>query len=295
MVARLPAGIVVVLAIASLAGCAGPDTGRATFGKTYYIDGAGNWGFGTTTVAKALSEAGYKGSVEAYLWTTSFNPAIDQVNRPMAHLRAAALSDKIRDYLKTYPDNDVNLIALSAGTGVATWAVEALPKGMKVNNMVLLGSSLSSTYNMTRAFEHIRGRVYVYYSQFDPILSGPVRILGTIDGSLEGDAVGLVGLHPRGGANLSSRIVNTPWRQEYADYGWAGGHTDSTSEPFIRRYVAPYITAGSGVRAGSTPRAPTASYRGPVAFPRNPAATSSDSAASTRVPVSVPRNPNTTG
>jgi hypothetical protein len=252
MFARLPAGLIAALAWVSLAGCAGTDPGRANFGKTYYIDGAGNWGFGTSSVAKALTQAGYKGSVEAYLWTTSFNPAIDQVNRPMAHLRAAALSDKIRAYLKTYPDNDVNLIALSAGTGVAIWSVEALPKGMKVNNMVLLGSSLSSTYNMTRAFEHIRGRVCVYYSQYDPILSGPVRILGTIDGVIDTDAAGLVGLHPRGGAMPSGRISNLAWRPEYSDYGWAGGHTDSTSEPFIRRFVAPWIMGMGGARVAAS-------------------------------------------
>jgi pimeloyl-ACP methyl ester carboxylesterase len=238
MLARRLAGIVAILLVAGVAGCAGLEDERASLGKTYYIDGAGNWGFGVTEVARALDEAGYKGSVEAFLWTTSFNPAIDQVNRPAAHLRAAGLSDKIRGYLKTYPDNDVHIISLSAGTGVGTWAVEALPKGYRIKNMVLLGSSLSSTYDMTRAFEHIKGRVYVFYSSYDPILSGPVRILGTIDGSTE-DAAGLVGLHPRAG--YKGRVVNIPWRPEYAEYGWAGGHTDCTSEPFVQRFVAPYI------------------------------------------------------
>jgi pimeloyl-ACP methyl ester carboxylesterase len=231
------------------AGCAGPDRLRDNFGKTYYIDGAGNWGFGVTEVARALNDAGYKGSVEAYMWTTSFNPAIDQVNRPAAHLRAAALTGKIHDYLKEYPDNDVNIISLSAGTGVGTWAVEALPNGVKINNMVLLGSSLSSTYNMTRTLEHMKGRVYVFYSSYDPILGGPVKVLGTIDGSMD-DAAGLVGLQPRPGQQ--GRIVNIPWRPEYAEYGWAGGHTDSTSEPFVQRFVAPYITANQ-VRPAAQP------------------------------------------
>jgi pimeloyl-ACP methyl ester carboxylesterase len=252
MFTRLSAGLVVLLALASLAGCAGPDDGRANFGKTYYIDGAGNWGFGVSEIAKALQAAGYKGSVEAYMWTTSFNPAIDQINRPAARIRAAGLSDKIRNYLKTYPDNDVNIIALSAGTGVATWAVEALPKSMKVNNMVLLGSSLSSTYDMARAFEHIRGHVFVYYSQYDPILSGPVRILGTIDGSL-GEPAGLVGFHPKGG--LRGKVTNYAWRPEYAEYGWAGGHTDSTSEPFVRRFISQHIVSPGSTRRSVPARA----------------------------------------
>jgi len=255
MLARRVAAIVAMLLVASIAGCAGQNNGRAAFGKTYYIDGAGNWGFGVTEVARALEAAGYKGSVEVYVWTTSFNPALDQVNRPAARLRAAALSKKIRNYLKTYPDNDVNIIALSAGTGVGVWAVEDLPVGYKISNMVLLGSSLSSTYDMTRAFEHIKGRVYVFYSPYDPILSGPVRVLGTIDGSFS-DAAGLVGLQPR--PAYKGRIVNLPWRPEYAEYGWAGGHTDCTSEPFVRRFVAPYIM---GLGEGRPGRArPAGSY-----------------------------------
>ncbi len=250
-------GLLMSLALIALAGCASPeDRARANFGKTYYIDGAGNWGFGVSEVAKALDAAGYKGSVEAYMWTTSFNPAIDQVNRPAAHLRAAGLSDKIRDYLKTYPDNDVNIISLSAGTGVGTWAVEALPKDMKINNMVLLGSSLSSTYDMTKTFAHMKGRIFVYYSSADPILGGPVRVLGTIDGGMA-DAAGLVGLQSRGAPR--GRIVNIPWRPEYAEYGWAGGHTDSTSEPFIRRFVSQHIIAAS------TPaRPPARAHASPV-------------------------------
>jgi len=211
------------------------------FGKTYYLDGAGNWGFGATEIARALKEAGYEGSFEVYMWTTSFNPAIDQVNRPLAHLRAAFLADKIAQYLKRYPDNDVNIIALSAGTGVAVWAIEALPDDLKVNNVVLLGSSLSSNYDMSKALKHIKGKVYVYYSPHDAVLSGPVKILGTIDGRYDVPAAGLVGLHPPGGGQ--GKIVNIPWRAEYAKFGWAGGHTDCTSLPFVKRFIAKHIVS----------------------------------------------------
>ena len=224
---------------------------REEFGKTYYIDGAGNWGFGVAEVARGLQAAGYRGHVEAYLWTTSFNPAIDQVNRPAAHLRAAILTEKIQEYLRNHPRNDVNIIALSAGTGIAVWAVEALGAPHKVNNLVLLGSSLSSDYDMRAALAKTRGQVYVYYSRYDTILDGPVRLLGTIDGKMGVDAAGLVGLHPRGGGR--DRIVNIGWAPQYQRYGWTGAHTDCTSEPFVRRYIAAHVTPGTG--AGPAPRA----------------------------------------
>jgi len=240
--------------LAPLAGCMDP---REDFGKTYYIDGAGNWGFGVAEVAQGLQAAGYSGHVEAYLWTTSFNPAIDQVNRPAAHLRAAILTQKIQDYLSNHPGNDVNIIALSAGTGIAVWAVEALESPYRVNNLVLLGSSLSSDYDMRKAVTKIKGQVYVYYSRYDTILDGPVRMLGTIDGKMDVDAAGLVGLHPRGGGQ--GRIVNIGWGPQYQRYGWTGAHTDCTSEPFVRRYIAAHVMPRAGTDPSPGARAAAAS------------------------------------
>lgn len=255
--------IVALLLTAHLAGCMDP---REKLGKTYYLDGAGNWGFGVAEVARGLQQAGYKGHVEAYLWTSSFNPAVDQINRPLAHLRALILTGKIQDYLRRHPHNDVNIIALSAGTGVAVWAVEALEPDYKVNNLVLLGSSLSSDYDMSKALSRIKGRVFVYYSPQDPILDGPVRILGTIDGKLGADAAGLVGLHPPGGTQ--GKIVNISWEPRYEVYGWTGAHTDCTSEPFVRRFIAAHVMGPDNRRPGRpTPARPTQHSPQPLSPP----------------------------
>lgn len=208
------------------------------FGKTYYLDGAGNWGFGLSTVPRGLRNAGYQGNVEAYIWTTSFNPAIDQVNVGANKLRALILTGKIEDYLRRNPGNDVNLIALSAGTGIAVWAIEALKPPHKVNNLILLGSSLSNNYPMGKALSNIKGKVYVYYSPHDEVLSGAVRAIGTVDrGSSE--SAGLTGLHPPGGTR--GKIVNIRWRPQYERFGWTGSHTDATSEPFVQRYLSRHI------------------------------------------------------
>jgi hypothetical protein len=246
------------VALSLAAGCVDP---REKFGKTYYIDGAGNWGFGVAEVARGLEEAHYPGHVEAYMWTTSFNPAIDQINRPFAHLRAAIMTAKIQDYLNRFPHNDVNIIALSAGTGIAVWAVEALEPQYKVADLVLLGSSLSSDYDMSKALQRIKGRVIVYYSPHDTILDGPVRVLGTIDGKLGVDSAGLVGLRPPGGGG--GKIKNIGWAPTYEQYGWTGAHTDCTSEMFVREVLsADVMPAGAGTpaRAGRARRG-----SGPVA------------------------------
>jgi hypothetical protein len=226
------------------AGCGGGggmfDAPGDDHGKTYYLDGAGNWGFGIADVPAGLRNANYKGNVEAYIWTSSFNPAVDQVNIPMNKMRAMILTEKIKGYLRRWPHNDVNLIALSAGTGIAVWAVEGLEPPYQVNNLVLLGSSLSENYDMSKALRNIKGKVYVYYSPHDEVLGGMVRAIGTVDrGGTE--SAGLGGLHPPGGGR--GKIVNIGWRPEYEQYGWTGSHTDATSEPFVRRYISRHIVA----------------------------------------------------
>jgi hypothetical protein len=207
-------------------------------GITYYLDGAGNWGFGVADVPAGLKKAGYKGRVENYMWTTSFNPAIDQRNRLGNELRAAGLADKIKAYLKNHPDNDVNIIALSAGTGVAIWTVEKLKPPAKVNNVILLGSSLSFDYDVSKALANMKGMIYVYYSRYDSVLEGPVKAIGTVDGKFGTDAAGLVGLRPPSG---SARIKNYGWDRRYQKYGWSGSHTDCTNQAFVSAVLARHI------------------------------------------------------
>jgi len=222
------------------------DTERLdSFGRTYYIDGAGNWGYGVKEVQHGLREAGYKGRIINYTWSPTLNPALDQtIGRPAARRKGKGLGDQITRYLTKYPDNDVNIIALSAGTGVAIWACEHIGPNVKANNVIMLGSSLSSSYDMSKALNNIKGDVYVYYSPHDAILSGAVRLLGTIDGELGGDSAGLVGLHPV--SCRADNIHNIGWSQRYEQYGWRGGHVDSTSEAFIlsvvSRHVVPQTT-----------------------------------------------------
>ena len=210
------------------------------YGRTYYIDGAGNWGFGVAEVRSGLRQARYKGNIINYTWSPFLNPALDQtIGRGAAHARGVELGKQINGYLQKYPEAEVNIISLSAGTGVCVWACEAVQPPAQVHSIVLLGSSLSSNYDMREALKHIGGGVYVYYSSQDGILEGPVRALGTIDGRMDSPSAGLVGLHPPGGA--AGKIFNIGWSSRYEAYGWAGGHTDSTSEPFVANVLARHI------------------------------------------------------
>ncbi len=210
----------------------------AIHGITIYLDGAGNWGGGGEELRRGLRAAGYRGLVEQYLWTTSFNPLVDQLNIVAAKIRAHALSGRIQSYRRQYPNTSIHLVALSAGTGVATWAVEALNEDSKIDNMILLGSSLSHDYDMTHALAHMKGKIYVYYSPHDCVLE-KVRIIGTIDGKRGVDSAGYIGLTAPPG--LEDRVVNTAWSRDWLQYGWTGAHSDCTNAVFVRKEISRHI------------------------------------------------------
>ncbi len=250
---RIITTLLILFCVVGMCGCQKRSTAE-NFGKTYYLDGAGNWGFGASEVPGGLQQAGYHGDVELYVWTLSFNPLVDQLNIPGAKLRASALARRIENYHERYPNRKINLIALSAGTGVATWAIEGLKGGATVNNLILLGSSLSHDYDMRLALSKMTGKIFVYHSPYDEVLE-TVKIVGTIDGKRGVNSVGAVGLKaPRG---MEGRVVNTPWNRSWVRLGWAGAHTDCTNQKFIRYEIAKHILDGSSARPPSTHRRPT--------------------------------------
>ena len=240
---------VLLLSIVVVSGCSNyrkPNRWER-YGKIYYLDGAGNLGYGQDTVPRGLRAAGYRGDFEPFIWTTFTGPLADQIIGINARAKANDLAKKIIHYRRRFPKTTVDIIGLSAGTGVTVWAVENLPAGMMVDNLVLLGSSLSSNYDMVKCLRHIRGKVYVMYSSRDAILTGFVPITGTMDGSHFVQPAGLVGFRPPSGAGATIRklyrekIVNIPWRPSFARLGYAGGHTDGTSYRFVKYFIAPKL------------------------------------------------------
>lgn len=235
---------IVSLSVLAVVGCNDP---KEKFGRTWYLDGAGNLGFGVGEMVHGLEKAGYRGQVSAFHWSLTMNPLADQFFKPLAGLGSGRLAGCIEGYLKRHPDNDVNVVALSAGTAVALDAVKHLKPPNKINNMVLLAASVSCQYDVRPVLKNMKGKIYVYYSQNDAMLSGPVKVLGAFGGKLGDDPAGLCGLHAPGSGY---RVVNIPWRPRYQKYGWTGSHTSCVSEAFVERIVSRHIVPSS--RFGTT-------------------------------------------
>lgn len=233
--------------LACLCGCTPTFSERSKLGWTIYCPGAGNTDFGENGIRKGLEAAGYQGEVAAYLWTVSFNIAIDQTVRINARIRAVQLARLIEQYIDWYhehrepddpPEPRVYLIGLSAGTGIAVWACENLKEGYMVDTVVLMSSSLSYDYDLSMALRRIRGRIYNYSSDQDAVLAGPMQIVGTIDGKIATPGAGQIGFQAR---NHADRVVNIRWRSDFMKFGHFGGHTDATNPAFVEAYIADNI------------------------------------------------------
>ena len=231
------------------------STGSRSVGITFYLDGAGNIGFGKESLPLGLADGGYRGYVEHFIWTTYLGPVLDQMWLRHNRREGELLARKIEDYLRLHPGGHVNLVGLSAGTGIAVFALEALRPGARVDHVVMLSSSLSDRYDLSRALSHVNKGIFFFWSPDDPILKRAVPIIGTVDRAGFGAAPA-----GRSGARLPEQITdltrrayqkvyNVRWSPDEGD-GWLRlKHAGSVQRGIIRDQVAPILMNRASVRA----------------------------------------------
>lgn len=238
--------------IALSAGCSAPVklrfTPAETHGKVYYLDGIGCYGYGRDAVPAGFYQAGYRGDVEYWSWSATGTP-LDQLGGPFIRAKGGDLARMVRLYQETYPGRPVSLIGLSAGTGVAVFACEQLPEGVYVDEVVLVASSLSQRYNLSKALRHVRGGITLYQTSGDLALGVGARIMGTIDGAPLATSAGLAGFDPPSGLKaddraLYSRVTNVPYSPSFSALGFDGSHMSAVqSSTFVRHKIAPPVMA----------------------------------------------------
>lgn len=256
---------------------------------TYFLDGAGNYGFGKETVPLGLADGGYQGSVEHYIWTTYLGPVFDQVDVGHNRRKGTELARKIEGFLNRYPEGQVNIIGLSAGSGVAIFAVEALRSGYKVENVILLSSSLSANYDLSWALTRVRGGIHFLWSPDDPILRELVPMIGTVDRS--SDRVLPAGVYgarlPRNPAKetvaLYRKVHNIPWQPPPLVGPVKLQHAGSISRTVIRDIVAPIVVRRPPPEPEIQTEAKPRPTRDPEATPARPAARARQKRASDRM------------
>jgi len=246
---RLTFCLLGLAALASLAGCAAPKSNGK--GMMFGCDGSGagaviKWG---PSARRGLTKAGYQGLFGPFRWQTGLGVAADHASS-VAYKRAMAgkLAERIAQHREEFPNDPVYIGGLSAGCAVVIYALEELPDGVSVDQVFLLSSSVSADYDLTAALRHVRGRLFATTSPHDAVLRDLVTVVGTADREASGSAIsGMKGFVPPAGAGdnvralYRAKVVNIPWRPEFANYGNRGGHTDVVAEDFVAKYLAPLV------------------------------------------------------
>ena len=223
-------------------GCSQAKTDTSSsHGDVYYLDGAGggglvrNWGRG---VKSGLEQAGFNGEFIESRWETGLGVMADQVaSEDYKRQKGAEVATMIRKARDADPQAPITLMGLSAGTAVAIFALEALPANYHVDNVILLGASIASDHDISRALSHVNGRLYLFTSEKDAVLSLAVPVAGTAD--REAGTVPAAGL--RGFSRRYAKVAVIPWQSSFAKDGNFGGHTDTTQPRFVKAHIAPLV------------------------------------------------------
>jgi len=211
-------------------------------GLVVCLSGAGAICGEVDRIRAGLAGGGVACAIESFEWSSG-SVLADQVGMAANKAKAAGLARRIEKYQDDYPGCPVHLIGVSAGTGLVVWALEDLGPGRRVENVVLLASSLSSGYCLAGALARVGGRVYNHHSAADLVLGVLVAATGTVDRA-GGDSGGLHGFRPPeddGGERLAlyrDRLAEVGWRPSDAACGHGGDHLGGTNPAYVRERIA---------------------------------------------------------
>jgi pimeloyl-ACP methyl ester carboxylesterase len=244
--------MLLVLLIAMVTGCGSTGTSRfvnLSNGQGYdrglvvCLSGAGGMTGEVDRIRLGLTEGGASCAIESFEWSTGM-VLVDQADFDSNRAKARALARHIEAYRAEYRDRPVHLIGVSAGTGLAVWAVEDLSAGCPIDNIILIGSSLSQNYDLAAALRNIRGHLVNHYSPADMVLSLGVTLAGTVDrgGGISGGLHGFVAPDRAGEETLGLydyRLLQIGWKAEDATLGHLGDHLGGTQPAFVKERIAP--------------------------------------------------------
>jgi hypothetical protein len=190
-----------------------------------------------------LKLGGAADRVELYDWTCHdpWFGALQAYARN--HREAQKIADKIVEHLGANPTAKVVVTAESGGAGPLIWALEKLPAGAMVDDVMLLAPAISPDYDLSAALSHVRGKAYAFTSAGDWLMLGwGTSTFGTIDGK-KVQAAGRYGFVRPKLADMAEykKLVQFPYDSAWMRYFNFGSHAGAMSPSFARHFLAPLL------------------------------------------------------
>jgi hypothetical protein len=203
---------------------------------------------GTTVIDQAwlgaLHDAGAAGDFDVYDWTKNRSSFLDALEAHDENHRVAAQIGKFIEQTRGInPDTPIICCGASGGAGLTVWALEALPRGTTVNDVLLIAPALSPDYDLSAALRHVSGALYYLSSPLDaPTNGGGTLLFGTIDGK-HSAAAGFTGFHQPPGADPAQyrKLVELKYDPAWIAWGNFGSHMGGLSSAFATHVLAPML------------------------------------------------------
>ncbi|MCP4376555.1 MAG: hypothetical protein GY794_10340 [bacterium] len=203
-------------------------------------------------IRKGLTLAGVDHSLQIWHWgrpIPGVGVFLNQVDFLGNYLAAERLAQRIVKYQDSHPDRPVHIIGHSGGGGIAVFVAMAMPKGRKVDGLVLLSASISSSHDMTKALENCSSGVVNFYNTNDGALLGlATTVLGNVGGA-HGPSAGLIGFAlPKDSDSDEKQLAYQKLYQVSMTDAMTSGsspHFAATQPSFVSSYIADWITSGT--------------------------------------------------
>jgi pimeloyl-ACP methyl ester carboxylesterase len=212
----------------------------------FHLPGIGGQRITEQWLLSGLKAGGLDAEYRVYDWTEGDIGLPALLAQEENQARAKRIAAFLADHIRQHPDQRIIICSHSGGSGLAAWALEALPDNVQVDSVVMIAPALSPQFDLTRALAHVKGKVYVLSSPLDVIVGAGTRVFGTIDG-VKTEAAGYRGFErpPAADQTQYAKIVHLPYQKEwFALYGNAGTHICAMRTSFARGFIAPLLLTG---------------------------------------------------
>lgn len=210
------------------------------------------WSF--ARVARGLRAGGYDGSIELFEWCGDWRgflaiPAL--MSHRQMQRRGKRLAEKIVRYRELYPDRPVDLLGYSCGAYVVLVALEALPEGVSVRTVLLLGPTVRPDYDLTPALRRVEGRMIALTSSGDWFVNGLGPLLFGSADRKHTPAAGMVGFRNAPHPDVADRFIEVRYQRRFALSGYFGDHFTVAGGGMARDYLVDWLN-GRDLSAVST-------------------------------------------
>ncbi len=233
------------LAVA-LAGCSqepAPREDQLARGLVLVLPGVESTRFSTWGLIGGLRDAGLEQAIQFDGWGvrplgTFPNLRSYQLNRE----RAAARAVRLGAYAAKYPGRPISIVGYSGGAAIAVWTAEALPEGVMLDRIVLLGAALSPGYDLAPAAARSRRGLVSFYSPRDRLMCcWGTQTFGTMD-RIKVESAGAVGFQDPDGRLLEfPGVTQIAWDSSWWRMGHLGGHSGWRARAWSREILAPFL------------------------------------------------------